>query len=354
MVALCFSTGCTQDVRGWRDVRNHTVTTVTAAPPSTQLLVRIPSTTRTLELIVLPTTSPEQYTSATTIPVPSGPLTVSGLDAHDGDLLQIGDTAYLYGTSYGCGFVWGQPSPFCGFRLYTSRDMRNWLDHGLIFDPTVMQGLCDGAAGCFNPRVRQVEDGFLLWFNIPRRPGQLARFRAQSPLGPWQPDRDQAAAGNGDFTIWREGGQLWVFSTAMWQDIVITGPNGESKLGRRDVESPGVFKALGTYFLTVSDPNCGYCNGKRAALGRNVRSGLTYYTASRLPGPWTYRGQLIENAYNGQPRNVVMINRRPYEWIDLWVGTPKEAAAAVRLQPLTILPDSRLSLTGAVADENSP
>lgn len=319
---------------------------------STQLPAQRPSPAPGHGLI-LPLSALGTVSALQTISVAAGPIIIGGLDAHDGDLLQVGDTAYLYGTSYGCGFVWRAPSPFCGLRLYTSHDIHHWRDRGLLFDPAVMQGFCDGPMGCFNPRVRRVDDGYRLWFNILRRPGKLARFRATSPLGPWQFDGYQPAAGNGDFTVWQEAGELWVFSTVRRQDIVITGPSGESRLGRVDVESPGIFKVAGAYYLTVSDPNCGYCNGSRAALGKHVRSGLSYYTASALPGPWTYGGRVLENAYDGQPRNVVLINQQPYEWVDLWLGTFKEAAAAIRLQPLAVHADGRLTVKVATPGTSS-
>src|SRR5687767_4532730 len=53
----------------------------------------------------------------------------NGIDAHDGELLKFGDTYYWYGTSYGCGFEWkNTESPFCGFKVYSSKDLVNWKD----------------------------------------------------------------------------------------------------------------------------------------------------------------------------------------------------------------------------------
>lgn len=44
------------------------------------------------------------------------------IDAHDGQIQRFGDTYYLYGTSYDCGYEWNTPgAPFCGFVSYSSQ-----------------------------------------------------------------------------------------------------------------------------------------------------------------------------------------------------------------------------------------
>ncbi|HEX8007300.1 MAG TPA: hypothetical protein VF482_12810, partial [Trebonia sp.] len=42
----------------------------------------------------------------------------NAVDAHDGQLARFGDTYYLYGTSYNCGYRWTINSSFCGFKVY--------------------------------------------------------------------------------------------------------------------------------------------------------------------------------------------------------------------------------------------
>src|SRR4051812_48825428 len=57
------------------------------------------------------------------------------IDAHDGEIAYFNGVYYLYGTSYGCGFEWGRKdAPFCGFKAYSSTDMVNWTDKGMLFD----------------------------------------------------------------------------------------------------------------------------------------------------------------------------------------------------------------------------
>src|ERR1051325_1966906 len=69
----------------------------------------------------------------------------NAIDAHDGGIYQFGNRFYLYGTSYGCGFRWLTAGPFCGFRVYSSPDLVNWYDEGLLFDSTAWQTYCGGS-----------------------------------------------------------------------------------------------------------------------------------------------------------------------------------------------------------------
>ncbi len=117
------------------------------------------------------------------------------MDAHDGDLLQVGGTTYLYGTAYGCGFTLGQPSPYCGVRIYSSVDLASWKVAGAVggyaFDHlrTAWQSACaptDGVYGCFRPHViRRPSDGrYVMWVNIHGDKG-YSTLVASSPAGPF-------------------------------------------------------------------------------------------------------------------------------------------------------------------------
>src|SRR2546428_13150470 len=105
--------------------------------------------------------------SDASVPIPTGTIRISGIDAHDGDLKQINGTYYLYGTSYGCGFQWGLPSPYCGVRVYTSSDLTTWTPAGYAFDASTSawQQWCGGSGwpepgGCFEPRVAGNHGGY--------------------------------------------------------------------------------------------------------------------------------------------------------------------------------------------------
>lgn len=140
---------------------------------------------------------------------------VNGLDLHDGTMVQVGGTYYLYGTEYGCGFRWGQANtPWCGFGVSTSTDKVNWSPPTLLFSPndldtwtsTTWTSECGSTgAGCFNPRMIQrsgwgANDGvWILWFNAPAdynrtRANAYYAMGCNGPAGPCGPT---AGAPNG-------------------------------------------------------------------------------------------------------------------------------------------------------------
>src|SRR5689334_7049566 len=82
----------------------------------------------------------------------------NALDAHDGSIIQVGTTFYLYGTSYACGYEYQKNSAFCGFKVYSSPDLVHWTDRGYVVAP--------GACGyCFRPHVvyNRTTGQYVLW-----------------------------------------------------------------------------------------------------------------------------------------------------------------------------------------------
>ena len=99
----------------------------------------------------------------------------NAIDAHDGQIKQfsyVGKTRttpryYLYGTTYSCGYIRmhgynGDPrpvTPFCGFGIWESTDLRHWKYDGKAFNPgttspTNWQSICNSATlSCYRPHV---------------------------------------------------------------------------------------------------------------------------------------------------------------------------------------------------------
>jgi len=306
---------------------------------------------------------------------------VTGVDLHDGMVTQVGAVTYLYGTEYGCGFTWGQHNtPWCGFGVATSTDLVHWTTPVLLVKPTdtdpwtgtTWQVECGGTgAGCFNPRMIQrtgwgPNDGvWILWFNAPadynrsfanayyamgcNGPAGPCGQNAGPPFGSTHKPSLALCGGNGDLALVPQVGappvllctnadqtlseeQLSVWGT----DGVGTGATHLAGLG--NVESPGAYRdSSGTWILTYSDPNCGYCTG----------DGTGYATAPTVTGPWTApaatgvappatgRRDLSATSCGGQPRTVSVINGQPYEGIDLWTGSLNEPGAGLHYEPLT-------------------
>src|SRR3954462_13827641 len=75
-------------------------------------------------------------TPAAAAPAPAG-VTISGLDLHDGTIVESGGVFHLYGTMYGCGFQWGAPSPWCGFGVSRARSLAGpWTAPVPLFAPS--------------------------------------------------------------------------------------------------------------------------------------------------------------------------------------------------------------------------
>lgn len=344
-------------------------------------------------LSVAPATadSPVRQATSRALAVPAG-VDVQGLDLHDGMLAHFGSTYYLYGTEYGCGFTWLQsPTPWCGFEVSTAPSMSGpWSPPALLFSPTDIDPWtgttwvteCGSTGqGCFNPRMIQrtgwgVNDGvFVLWFNSPvdwtrNHSNAYNVLGCNSPTGPCGPSAGApygsyhkpnlwAGAGcNGDFGVIQSGtaGQapamvcshagetgLQIEQLDRWGSNGVQGTGAQNIGGMTLIEGPGGYydQATGTYVLTYSDPDCGYCTG----------SGTGYATATSLLGPYTApvnlaaaapppggRRDLSATSCGGQSRTVSVIDGQAWQGIDLWTGTPNEAGATLHFEPLTYTP----------------
>lgn len=320
------------------------------------------------------------------------PVTISGMDLHDGTIAKFGSTYYMYGTEYGCGFEWRQASPWCGFGVSTASALTGpWSTPTLLFSPSATisaqsgwsennktwQNICgDTGAGCFNPRMVQRTDGvFVLWFNAPADYSIANGYYAMGCNGPTGGCGAQAGAPHGTThkpSLWDCGGSNGDFSIAGAETgapvILCGGPgtdgiseeqldgswvNGDDVGGTNvahlgdpaGVEGEGAYQdpATGTWVMTLSDPACGYCAGTASA----------YATSSSLLGPWTYpgndyqaggpdhaRADFSAASCGGQPRTAFTLDGQPWEWIDMWKGAANETTANVRLEPLTYTPDT--------------
>ncbi len=227
------------------------------------------------------------------------------IDAHDGQIQRFGDTYYLYGTAYDCGYEWNTPgAPFCGFVSYSSPDLVHWTPQGPLFDATTAtwQERCDGATyGCYRPHVVLNEDTgrYVLWINTYDVGVGYRVFTSTSPTGGFTeeavpdlaaPEGPPGGVNYGDhqvfvdddgaaylaFTDWTRGGDLIVERL----DSTYTSGSGDwTRVNIRATEAPTIFERDGTYYLTYSDPNRGY-----------TTTGTGYVTAPSPLGPWTGTG----------------------------------------------------------------
>lgn len=272
------------------------------------------------------------------------------IDAHDGEIAYFNGTYYLYGTSYGCGFEWGhKDAPFCGFEVYSSKDMVNWTDWGQLFDAStpVWQTRCNGNTyGCFRPHViyNKKTRRYVLWINVYDNRVGYRVFTSESPVGPFveqsEPklavNNDAAVAGlnNGDhdtfvdddgkaylaYTDWHAKGAIAIEELS---DDYLTGTGKVIQaVTKSSTEAPALFKRKGIYYLVYSDPNCGYCGG----------TGASYRTAKSPLGPWSEGIQISNNSCGGQPSFVSSIKLKTGDVFlfgsDLWNNAAKNESLA--------------------------
>jgi hypothetical protein len=208
----------------------------------------------------------------------------NAVDAHDGAIQRFGNTYYLYGTSYDCGYQWQNNDMFCGFKVYSSPDLSHWTDRGHVVKPR-------SCRYCFRPHVvyDKTTRKYVMWVNDQDAADKFRVYTSPRPTGPFTeqpvPDLPAQTHCTADLDVFTDddGTGYLACSNAGWHIAVIkltpdylraAGPYDIT--GVTKVEAPSIFKRNGTYYLTMSDPNCGYCTG----------TGTSYLTATNPLGPW--------------------------------------------------------------------
>lgn len=297
------------------------------------------------------------------------------LDAHDGEIAAFDGVYYLYGTSYGCGFEWGKKdAPFCGFKVYSSTDMVSWTDKGFLFDARtpVWQSRCNGSTyGCFRPHVvyNKKTRQYVLWINVYDNRVGFRVFTSKSPVGPFKEmaepklavnsDSPVAGLNNGDhdtfvdkdgkgyvaYTDWRTRGTIVI--EELTEDYLSGTGKHIKAVTAGNTEAPSLFRHKDLYYVTYSDPNCGYCSG----------TGTSYKTASSPLGPWSAGIKISNNSCGGQPSfvsPVELTSGTVYLYgSDLWNNAAKnEALANYYWAPLEFREDG--SILPMVCQEKVP
>ncbi|HEY4414986.1 MAG TPA: family 43 glycosylhydrolase [Verrucomicrobiae bacterium] len=289
----------------------------------------------------------------------------AAIDAHDGEIACFNGVFYLYGTSYDCGYEWGnKAAPFCGFKVYTSTDLVNWSDRGFLFDAqtSVWQSRCNGGTyGCYRPHVvfNKKNGLYVLWINVYDNQVGYRVFVSARPTGPFaeiaepklavNSDAPVAGLNNGDhdlfvdddgtayiaYTDWRAGGAITVeklnadYTSGVGEHVQIT---------RGQTEAPALLKRHGKYYILYSDPNCGYCAG----------TGTSYCSATSPLGPWSSPVKISADSCGGQPSFVSTIKLNTgvifLYGSDLWNhGAKNEAQANFYWAPLTFAADDSIN-----------
>lgn len=312
---------------------------------------------------------------------PQTAILTQSLDLHDGMVQKYGDTYYMYGTMYACGFQYLASSPFCGFGVSTASSLNGpWTTPTLLFPVNSIspfrnqtwQQLCGNTGrGCFNPRMikrdfgPQADGTYILWFHAPADYSQLYANSYYSmvctgPAGPCTAPAHKPTMGkcyaNGDFSIYVDGATAYMVCTMANQTLsieqldasVMNGINvGNANIGGlTNVEAPGIYKdpATGIWILTYSDPNCGYCTGDGTGFAVSYSAGGGYYAPGNVGYTPDPRGRRLISATScgGQPRTVFTVDGQTYEWIDIWGSwngnSANQALAEILFVPMNFTP----------------
>ncbi|GAB3431334.1 family 43 glycosylhydrolase [Niabella aquatica] len=274
----------------------------------------------------------------------------NAVDAHDGEIAKFNGVYYLYGTSYNCGYEWGnKDAPFCGFKVYTSTNLKDWKDNGFLFDAqtAIWQRRCNGKTyGCYRPHViyNKKTKLYVLWINVYDNIVGYRVFTSPTPAGPFSEVAEPklavnanmpvAGLNNGDhdtfidddgtaylaYTDWRANGVIMIEQLS---DDYLTGTGKHVKsVTAEKTEAPCLFKRNNLYYVVYSDPNCGYCSG----------TGSSYKTSESPLGPWSDPVSISNNSCGGQPSFVSKL-KVDGEIIylygsDLWNNAAKNEALA--------------------------
>jgi hypothetical protein len=223
----------------------------------------------------------------------------NAIDAHDGQLARFGNTYYLYGTSYNCGYRWQINSSFCGFKVYSSPDLVHWTDRGFVVQPYQ-------CADCFRPHViyDPTTRKYVLWTNdSSTAPGDFRVYTSSSPTGPFTQQALPTLAYSDcgwDFGLFSDpvtgrgymvdtdcpdGAQGLIVQQLTPDDLTSDGQYDVIHM-TDDVESPAMFYRNGTYYITMSDPTCGYCTATGTGY-LTSRSPLGMWSGASEDSPWT-------------------------------------------------------------------
>lgn len=163
------------------------------------------------------------------------------------------------------------------------------------------------------------------------------------PYGSLTKPRLWTCHGNGDFSIFVDGGRAYIVCTMSNQTLSIerldgwwtNGVQGEgwSHLGGlTEVESPGLVKVDSRYVLTYSLPNCGFC-----------AAGTGWATAPTPTGHYRVRQPAASNSTcGGQPRTSFYLDDYPYQWVDQWYDAANQTDAGIVLTRMRFTPALRM------------
>ncbi len=267
------------------------------------------------------------------------------INAHGGGMLFHNRTYYWYGENK-AGRTWlpestkawdGYRVDVTGIRCYSSPDLRQWKNEGLVLKPVPEDPshdlhpskVCERPKVIFNPWTRK----FVMWLHVDSEDYGSARAGvavADQPTGPFtylgsvrpegQDSRDQTLFQDEDgkaYRIYSSEKNDTTYVSLLTDDYLKHSGRYARIFEKRRMEAPVVFKHSGRYWFVGSD-----CTGWDPNPARSA-------VAPTLWGPWKELGNLCRgpgasNTFGAQGTFVFPVAGKSDAWIfmaDLWNKT---------------------------------
>ena len=266
------------------------------------------------------------------------------LNAHGGGVLFFGGKYYWYGEHKIEGKSEAQFADG-GIHCYSSKDLMNWQDEGVVLAVSYADTTSDLAYGCILERPKVVYNKknkqFVAYFKLYLRgvgyeTSNVGVAVADKPNGPFTYHHKfhggGSPKGSGDFSMFKDDdGNLYHLTVRKPDKAFVIGkldsdyyyPEGDYQIGKGiewHTEAPAVIKRKGVYHLLGSGSS-----GWKPNVAR-------YYTANSILGKWTYHGNPcngynivdslgVEKTFGGQSSYILPVQGRTDAYIamfDIW------------------------------------
>jgi len=272
------------------------------------------------------------------------------IDAHGGGVLYFNGTYFWYGEHKIPGKSEDQKADG-GIHAYSSSDLVNWKDEGVVFSVDYAHPNTDVSYGCILERPKVLFDPatslFTAYFKLYPPGDQYVRgyvgtATATTPTGPFHYQGKSLAGdaefGTGDFALFEDSdGSIYHLGVRKPDRAFVLGKLSESRAiapaSAADgvevaTEAPAIVHHANRYYLLGS--------GSTGYAANAARS----FVADSIKGPYQPLGNFVEGVnsqnhigpeltFGGQISFVIPIHGKPDAWIamfDIW--TPKVSAEA--------------------------
>ena len=213
------------------------------------------------------------------------------------------DTLYLYtGHDEARG---GQQYTMNNYLCFSTTDMKTWNYYG---SPWAAKDYKWATGDAWASQVIEKNGKFYWYMAVQHNPSKNGKAIgvavADSPLGPWKDARGTALVTDGmtkgrawddiDPTVWtEEDGTTWIFwgnGTCYYARLKPNMTELDGEIQKTDrlqsyIEGPWVFKRDKMYYLVYASMKQG-------------NETISYATADKITGPWTYRSEIVDRAAN--------------------------------------------------------